>query len=224
MSAISSSQTPVGTGVGRRLVFKLTRDVSGDLTVLACEVLGSSFTNRTLFHKSSKPKDVFTEDLAKDICEIVRTIGTGHQVVSRPEYVIERRGLTLSVLHVIAAEMRDGVQQLIVRFKTFIGSIGHVLAPKIGFEPTLANTQERVALDVLSEIAMPIMDLCTYSMLSSEQHNPQIAKVHSNLQEKARDLAINIELLKRFAVGLPAYERNEESSLGLNHFDTKASS
>jgi hypothetical protein len=222
MSAVYSSQSQVGPSVGRRLVFKLTRDLNGELTVLACEVLGTSFTNRTLFHTINKPKDVLTEELAQHICEIVSTIGTGHQVVSRPEYVIEKSGLTLSVLHVIAAEMRDGVQHLIVRFKTFIGSLGHILAPKIGFEPSLANTQERVALDVLSEIAMPIMDLCTYSMLSSEQQDPQMAKVHANLQEKARDLAINIELLKRFAVGSPAHESKDDGAFSLEHLDAKA--
>jgi hypothetical protein len=184
----------------RKLVLRLDRDEDGRVSVLSCEVFGSGLVNRTLFNGSTDLKDVIVDDLANAVRDQIMAVGAKHQVLSLPEFLIELPGLTLSTLHLIAAEMRNGVQRFILRFQTFLGSLGRVLKANIGFEPAPASNSDVVSLAVLYDIATPLLNLCNFKDIDARSDRERLEIAHRTLSERADEITFYVELLKRFSV------------------------
>ena len=200
MISVPAAPSSAAVFDSRKLVLRLDRSEDGTVSVLSCEVFGSGFINRTLFNGGSDLGNILVDDLVDAITGQIETVGPKHQVFSVPDFLVELPGVTLAKLHLVVAEARNGVQRIILRFQTFMGSLGRVLKANIGFEPTPAATSEVVSLAVLYEIAMPLLSLCNFNDIDACSDRERLAIAHQNLSERAEEITFYVELLKRFSV------------------------
>ena len=199
---IAIPSDPVADGA-RRIVFKLERNEEGKVNVAACEILNKNFTNRTLFHGSSDIWEVLVDDLAAALVRLTDDLDENHSVVSLPDVCIELPGLTLSGLHVIVSDISNGTQKIMVRFQVFLGSLGAILRSKVGFSVPSPATHERVALDVLTDLALPLLDLARLSEDDFVGHEVAVYERQKKLAERASEITFYVELLKRFKADAP---------------------
>lgn len=182
----------------RSLLLKLRRSHSGDVHVLACEIQGDNFTNQTVFHSHKTLSQIFVAPFAKAVAALLGDLSDRHHIQTIPRFVFELPGLTLATARMIVSEMADGSQRIVLRFQTFLGSFSPALIPRVGFGNAHVNDQERVAMDVLSDIALPLLN-----QVNGTQTPGSIAvyggadKLHSH----AHEIAFRMELLKRFIAG-----------------------
>ena len=110
------------------------------------------------------------------------------------------RGLALA----LAGEPRDGVRSVIMRFKEFLGAMNRILKPKIGFDENLSSNTEKLALNALMDICLPIMNFARSPELKVMDPDGHIQEM---LEMKVQEFEFNAELLKRFvAVNQPKQE------------------
>lgn len=186
----------------RRLVLKLEKRRDRTIHVLACEIAGPNFTNRTLFHGESQIATVLNPELAEAVFDKLAEVGPQHQVLSIPGFLLEMPGLTLSCMHIMVSEERDESQKIMVRFQTFLGSLGKVLRAKVGFDTAVVSNQEKIAIQVLSDIALPLLNLCRLpEMANISEKEGRVEEIRRLLADRADEVAFHVELLKRFRAG-----------------------
>lgn len=190
-----------GDALGRRLVLKLSRDPAGQVSVLACEVISSSFTNRTVFHGKSGLFDVLVDDLAAAVSRMLQALNGRRQVVSLPEFLLELPDLILSSVHMIVSEAADGAQKILLRFKRAFGHLGGALRARIGFDGPAPAAAEEIATDVLADIATPLLNLCRAPAPNGLREEQRMYQAQQNLADRAEEIAFYAELLKRYVRG-----------------------
>ena len=179
-----------------RLVIKLNRRESGALDVLACEVLSEAFTNRTVFHGSTKLVDVLSDHVVDVIENALRGIGPQRQLISLPNLMVQLPNLVLAKAQILISEMVDGAQNVIFRFMGFLGTLDGVLKHKTS-TGTVANlTAERMAVRVLDDLALPLLNLVRHETSGSARND----RAHQNLSDNAHEIEFRVELLKRFVL------------------------
>ena len=104
--------------------------------------------------------------LAQAIYRTLDTVPDGAHVLSLPDFLVEVPGLALSGLHVMIMEASGGIRNAILRFKEFVGSVNRAFSVDIGFDSVGAAHAEKLAVSVLADICMPILNLCQ----SLDQH------------------------------------------------------
>ncbi|MEM6341043.1 MAG: hypothetical protein AAF729_07825 [Pseudomonadota bacterium] len=182
----------------RKLVLKLKRRLNGSLEVLACEVLASSLTNRTVFHRSMDIFDVLNDRLSQAITRQLDDVGEARQIIALPELLVELPGLTLASAHVVVSKLVDGAQNIIFRFMQFLGSLDAALKPQIGVGGNSASYAEKLATDVLGDIALPLLNICQQTSAAKDAGQEDLKRAHDFLAKRAHEIEFQIELVKRF--------------------------
>jgi hypothetical protein len=179
----------------RTLALNLILMGPSDISIRSCEVLGRGFRNRTSFQNVKDISDVLVEHLALAIRRCLATVPDGAHVLSLPEFLVEVPGLALSGVHVLIMEVKDGVRNAIFRFKEFLGSVNNAFVESVGFQEPYASHAERLATNVLSEICIPLLNICRQMEFSQVGVNDRFA---SDMQDRLREFEFQTELLKRF--------------------------
>ncbi len=200
--ALSASVIPeIAT---RRLTINLMLYNDGLVDVKSCETSGEKFLNRTSFRGLRSLEDVFVEELASALRGCLKALPSGAHMLSVPEFLVELPGLALSGVRVLVSEPRDGVRSVIMRFKEFLGALNRILKPKIGFDENLSSNTEKLALNALMDICLPIMNFARSPELKVMDPDGHIQEM---LEMKVQEFEFNAELLKRFvAVNQPKQE------------------
>ncbi len=200
--ALSASVIPeIAT---RRLTINLMLYNDGLVDVKSCETSGEKFLNRTSFRGLRSLEDVFVEELASALRGCLKALPSGAHMLSVPEFLVELPGLALSGVRVLVSEPRDGVRSVIMRFKEFLGAMNRILKPKIGFDENLSSNTEKLALNALMDICLPIMNFARSPELKVMDPDGHIQEM---LEMKVQEFEFNAELLKRFvAVNQPKQE------------------
>ena len=179
----------------RTLTINLILKAPQIITVRSCEVLGRGFRNRLSFQGESDLDKVLHARLAQSIRECLRSVPDGAQVLSMPEFLLELPGLALYGAHVLVMDARNGIRNAILRFTEFLGAASNAFIPEIGFDQATTTHSEKLAMNVLEEICMPILNLChALDTMAQEQGQPVPARV----RDRAREFQFQTELLKRF--------------------------
>ena len=191
----------------RTLTLNLTLKTPQQVTVRSCEVIGRNFRNRVSFQESSHLDDVLVARLTEAIKSSLKTLAGGAQVLSLPDFLVELPGLALAGAHVMVMEAKDGVRNAIFRFTEFMGTINNAFKLDIGFSEPYATHSERLAISVLEEICLPILNLCrAFDMLNMTQ-DQMFAKAVS---DKAMEFEFQTELLKRFVANAAVVRGNAQ--------------
>lgn len=165
------------------------------VTIRSCEVVGRWFRNRISFQEQKRIEDILARKLAHAILSCVRGLRKGAQVLALPDFLVELPGLALSGVHIMVMEANDGVQSAILRFTDFMGAINNAFQTDMGFHEPYPNHCEKLAVNVLEEICLPILNLCrTFEELKENQ-------VRANGRcfiDRAREFEFQTELLKRY--------------------------
>ncbi|WP_282128511.1 hypothetical protein [Roseobacter litoralis] len=179
----------------RTLTLNLTLKTAEEVSVRSCEVIGRNFRNRVSFQETSELGDILVHRLSDAIKSSLKTLSAGAQVLSLPDFLIELPGLALAGAHVMVMEAKDGVRNAIFRFTEFMGTINNAFKLDIGFSEPYATHSEKLAVNILEEICLPILNLCrAFDMLNTTQDRA-FAKA---ISDKAIEFEFQTELLKRF--------------------------
>lgn len=185
----------------RRFMITLTTTGDDDTAVRSCEVVGPTFRNRTSFGTHSNINDVFVPHLAKSLDDCMARLNGETEVISLSDYHIEIRGLTLAGATVIATKVGEGALHVIIRFQMFIGGVNNAFLQGVGFIEDLDTEADRLSTMVLSELAMPIVNLCEAirtGVTNGEDNWAKLDKLGRKLSETSHEISFQIELLKRF--------------------------
>ena len=165
------------------------------VTIRSCEVVGRWFRNRISFQEQKRIEDILARKLARAILSCVRSLRKGAQVLALPDFLVELPGLALSGVHIMVMEAKDGVRSAILRFTEFMGAINNAFQTDIGFHEPYPNHCEKLAVNVLEEICLPILNLCrTFEELKVKQ----MGRNGRCFVDRAREFEFQTELLKRY--------------------------
>lgn len=179
----------------RFVALNLTLKSKEVITLRSCEVLGRGFRNRVSFNEARTIEDVLVESLTSAIRSCLQTLPDGKHVLSLPDFFVEIPGLALSGAQVVVMEAKDGIRNAIFRFKHFVGAINNAFSADIGFHNIGSSHSEKLAVNVLAEICLPILNLCRSFEAFSFGDDPRKAL---DLADRAREFEFQTELLKRF--------------------------
>lgn len=200
--ALSASVVP--DIASRRLTINLMMYDDGFITVQSCETTGDNFLNRTSFRGARSLTDVFVLELADALSTCLNALPKGAHMLSVPDFMVELPGIALSGARVLVSDARDGARSVIIRFKEFLGAFNRILKPKVGFDEPLSANSEKLALNALMDICIPIMNFARSPELRSLDPDGEFQDL---LEMKVQEFEFNAELLKRFvAVNLPQKE------------------
>jgi len=179
----------------RTMTLTLNLRSSDIVSVRSCEVVGRWFRNRVSFQEHRSIDDVLVCGLANAIRSCLERMPESAHVLALPEFLVEIPGLALSGVHVMVMEAKEGTRSAILRFKEFLGAINNAFCMDIGFHEPCQTQAEKLAVNVLEDICLPILDLCR--TLQSENTN-RASQTLMRLADRAHEFEFQTELLKRY--------------------------
>lgn len=158
--------------------------------------------NRTSFTRLRRLDEVFEPGIATRLLAEIKKLTPQARAVSLPDQVFEAKGVVLAGLHLMCTYAKDGTGSLIVRFKKLIGNMQHALREGFGFGEPVAEVADHTALKVLTDISMPLLDICSYA---EGEARKEAAGENSHLRalvDRAGEIRFQVELIKRYIDGL----------------------
>ena len=149
-------------------------------------------------------EDVLVHPLAQAVMQRLRKVPHGTHVLCLPDDMIELPGLVLAGAQVMITKVTHRVRSVMVRFKEFVGAVNRAFVIDVGCEDTIAPHADRLALNVLEDICMPLLNLCqtVENLIEKQGHIPSFQ--YSNA---AGEFRFQAELLKRYAARSGKAER-----------------
>ena len=147
------------------------------------------------FTENHEIEDVLVARLSHAINACLENLPGGAHVLSLPEFLVELPGLTLSGVHVMVMKSTEGLRNAIFRFKEFMGAVNNAFRMDVGFHEPYSNHSEKLAINVLADVCLPILNLCrSFEELSLGKDRSRALDV----SDRAREFEFQTELLKRF--------------------------
>lgn len=181
------------------LSLKLQKLPGGALNLVAAEVAGAHFTTRTEFHAGSTVAESLRPELSAAITKMLVDLPTGRMVIARPKSRVEMPGLTLASVQIVLPPIKNGIQDITFRYLEVLGGINHAFAEDIGLDEHMADRHECAAIEVLTEIATPLLNLSRHGRGMNRPTTEQIINRHRQLAERADEISFYIDLLRRYA-------------------------
>lgn len=184
----------------RTLTMNLIWRGENELLIRSCDILGRGFRSRFSFTDNRLVEEVLMPGLAQSITGNLQSVPDGAQVISLPDFLLELSGIVLSGLHIMVSEACGDARSIILRFKHFFGSVSKAFRVDLGIETALVPHGHKLAMNVLEDICLPILNLChTLDDLARAQGQVVNPKLLSLTQE----FYFQTELLKRFITNSP---------------------
>lgn len=185
---------------GDMFVVNLQLHGEGTVVVRSCELLHKEHRNRISFSKLPDLFSVFASRLADAIKRLVDEFGSRRSIVSKPDFSIELPDLKLAGLSFLVSAMKDGVRQIILRFRYFIGSFQSAFAHDLGFSTPTVPHKERIAIESLMDIVGPLYGLALLEdrQKLSAAESLEVERALRDLQDKAHVLKFYSDLLIRY--------------------------
>lgn len=190
----------------RRFVINVMSSSARDYEVRSCEITCDAFRNRTSFQNAVTLDEVFKDEVAAGLKSCLRKLSGETEVVALPSFVLEIPGLTLAGAQMVATKTSDDVMHIIIRFRFFVGGINNVFRPKLGFDDTLNDHAANLSVRVLSDLALPFLNICEAYKSGLIDVDADFADFVVGLSQRSQELRFQVELLKRF---VDATEKSE---------------
>jgi hypothetical protein len=165
------------------------------VSLRSCEIVARSFRNRLSFQDIRLIEEVLVARIANAIKSCLQTLPDGAHVLALPDFLVEVPGLALSGVHVMVQEAKMGVRSAILRFTEFLGAINNAFRFDIGMHEPKATHSEKLAVNVLAEVCLPILNL--YRSLEQLDRAADRRRI-PDLSDRMREFEFQTELLKRF--------------------------
>lgn len=198
----------------RLMTISLIHNGPDDIWIRSCEVLGTGFRSRFSFHEKRRVEDVLVARLAHAIAVNLRKIPDGAHVLALPEFLIEVPGLILSGVHIMVTEVTGSARSIILRFKEFIGGASNAFRVDVGFEEPLTVHGQKLAISVLDDICLPLLNLCHLLENTANQFG---YKSNERLKDRIEEFRFQTELLKRYATHLDGPTDRLPAAYSIDH-------
>ena len=182
----------------RKFVITLSVEEGKAPVVRSCEIIGENFRNRTSFSGNAGVDDLFVEAISEGLKECLADLGPETQVISFKDFAIETPGLTLSGAHMMVTSDETGCLHVIFRFRFFLGSLHLAFNKGYGFDTVMADENSRLAALVISDLALPILNICEAAKSGLLDNHAPLTSFGDSLAARAHEISFQIELLKRF--------------------------
>jgi len=182
----------------RRFIVNMMARGDGAPEIRSCEIVGKRFRNRTSFRKNAQIDDVFIEVIASGLQDCLSKLSGGNEVIALPSFVLQVPGLLLAGAHIMMKKVTNGTHNIIVRFRFFLGGINRAFLPNIGFDQPVKDHNTHLSTAVLSEIAMPLLNICAAAETGLMNAGQGLQKFGSNLAERSHEIRFQIELVRRY--------------------------
>lgn len=169
----------------------------GDLTVRSCEVVTARYRNRTTFASNPHPSEVFNSKVTKSIEDCVFGVGPESKIVALPDLILELPGALMKGATIMLQQTEDCTCHLILRFQQFLGHLGALFLPEVGFGDGLSHETDRLTALAFSDLALPILNILEHEK-QLEKFGPIGDPLFSRVGEVAGEIGFHIEILKRF--------------------------
>lgn len=198
----------------RRFVVNLQVREKEAPQVRSCEVVSRTYRNRTTFQGVCDVEDVFEENVANGLRECLNKLSLDAEVVSLPDFFIETPGLILAGAHMMSSIAPDGMVAIILRFQLMIGGVACAFKSDIGVEKPLLNSKERIATLILSDISLPLLDICAAAETDLMSDANRLNNFAKKLAERSHEIRFQVELVKRYIAGMDQLElRNADGTV-----------
>jgi|GEM_PF-916212 len=191
----------------RKLMMSLTVEPDGTPRIASCEVLGDSYRNRTSWYRPCLIDEVMQPPIAETIRNCLAKISGTSGVVSLPSLLHEHPGLLLSHAHVISSRDDNDKLAVILRFKTFVGSLSEVFRPHVDLVNGLPDATLDLADRIMMDISMPLLNFLALDEVGGVLGQEDAERVVAQLTEQSHALRFQIELIKRHVARLEASRR-----------------
>ncbi|WP_424928111.1 hypothetical protein [Amaricoccus tamworthensis] len=185
---------------GRYITLNLALKDDENIEVLSYDVFTGGFHNTTMFNKNSTIDEVLVDELASAIKYCTRRLNDDLQMLVLPDFLIQMPGLVLSGARVIISQTRDGARTVIFRFKDFVGNVAGAFKKNVGLALSDTSQFELMAVDILSDICSPLIDLCTRPEVTQVGRQSGVGKQLSSI---AAEIEFQLDLLRRFVFPEP---------------------
>lgn len=195
---------------GRKLVVSLTVSPEGTPLVASCEVIGETYRNRTSWHKPRTIDEVMQPQMAETVMACLGKVTGKSEVISLPHLVLEHTGLVLSHAHLIATAKDCGDLSVILRFKTFLGSLSAVFQPHVDLVNGASAATMAVSDRIMMDISMPLLNFLSLDEQGGLLGKDDAQRLVSQLTDQSHALRFQIELIKRHVARLEAAQKSEQ--------------
>lgn len=197
----------------KRFLINLFVPTHGRVEVRSCEVTGSKWRNRTSFTDARGLEDIFAPSLVSALNHLLGKVTPEARVLALPDRAIEARGLVLGSIHIMSKYAEDGSAAIVLRFKHLVGNIYNAFAASFGMSNHVAETRDDLALGVLADLSLPLLDLCTFSEGSDLPEQARNHPLFLALANRAEEIRFQVELVKRYVDGI------ERAPVRVSHSD-----
>ena len=182
----------------RKFVVTVNLPENGDAQVRSSELIGYGYRNRTSFSDDARLHDVFVKSVADGLMECLSNIGQETEVVAFKDMQIQAPGLTLSGAYMMVSQNDNGSMHVIFRFRFFLGSLNCAFKKDFGFDDGLNDESSRLAALVISDLALPILNICEAAKTGLLTADAALSSFGEQLAERADEISFQVELVKRF--------------------------
>lgn len=191
----------------RSFVIRLMMQEDGTTRVPSCELVDPKYRNKISFREDLPPEQIFVATIANTLRSHLNKLSMTTEVWSLPSLSIEIPGLTLAGAHLMMTHTPGGDLSIIFRFSFYYGEIDCAFLEGIGFTRDSGAQSERLAVEVLSDLALPLMNICHSA--AQLEHQPQIPfnKFGRDLAARAEELQMQINLVRRFIERREPFEK-----------------
>lgn len=179
-------------------VVRMTMEEDGTTRVLSCELVHPKYRNKISFREGVSPSELFVPDVAEAILVRLENLSMGTEVWSLPTLAIEVPGLTLAKAHLMVSQSLKGDLSIIFRFSFFYGDLDCAFLEEVSFKRQSGDQCERLAAEVLSDLALPLMNICHAASKRGDHTQTPFNKFGRDLAIRADELQFQIELVKRY--------------------------
>ncbi|MGB1234750.1 MAG: hypothetical protein ACPG5U_03330 [Planktomarina sp.] len=199
MRDFTTNVLPSGQDSVRKFVMNLVLRSEGEPELRACEVMAGKYRNRTSFLRNALMKDVLVDAVAERVAECLEGLDNENQVKSLPDFAIELPGLTLARAHVMVSHSDEDAFHVMIRFGSFLGAANRAFREEIGFDDGSQDEVARVSGLVLSDLVMPVLDICQAAQSGFFEGNQALTSFAEELEKRSQEISFQVELIKRFA-------------------------
>ncbi|WP_317959791.1 hypothetical protein [Phaeobacter inhibens] len=196
----------------RRFVVNMMAEKGETPYVRSCEVVSSTFRNRTSFVNTMPLEEVFCDSIAEGLNDCVNMLSGETQVISLPSLILEVPGLVLAGAHILTTVNDDGSQSIIIRFRISLGGIGYAFRPDVGFGAGLEDLTREVSAQVLTDLALPLLNVLSATEAGLVDAESAIGSLSQQLADRVHEIRFQIELVKRYTDGLERQRNNTQGA------------
>ncbi|MEM7545296.1 MAG: hypothetical protein AAF367_07155 [Pseudomonadota bacterium] len=163
----------------------------GGVLVRSVEMIRVQSRIRFSFPPEAQLSGVLVDHAARSVMGLVRDALEQRGMLAMPDYILRLDDLVLADCSVITAKVRDGGEQVMVRFNRFYGTFLTFFAKDTLPHESLLHGEADQALELIEQAYMPLMDFAEHvrvleasgALAADEQANNALLAIKSQIED-----------------------------------------